>query len=103
MRPLQRTGGVSTLSCMKNKLLKICSALCAGAFLVSTSALAADPAATQQNAPAEKHHSLLKGAAAGAVGGHFVGKGHAKSGAAAGALIQHHRNKKAEKAATKGE
>ena len=49
----------------------------------------------------EKHHSLAKGAAAGAVAGHFVGKGHAKAGAAAGALYQHHRNKKAEKAAKK--
>ncbi|MCA1826407.1 MAG: hypothetical protein ABR567_11740 [Myxococcales bacterium] len=47
----------------------------------------------------EKHHSLAKGAAVGAVGGHFVGKGHAKAGAAAGALYQHHKNKKAEKKA----
>ena len=51
----------------------------------------------------EKHHSLAKGAAAGAVGGHFIGKGHAKAGAAAGALWQHHKNKKAEKAAKKAE
>ena len=83
---------------MKTRLTKLCSALCAGAMLVGTSAFAADETAPAQP---EKHHSLLKGAAAGAVGGHFVGKGHAKSGAAVGALVQHHRNKKAEKAAAK--
>ncbi|WP_454279384.1 hypothetical protein [Sphingomonas sp. Marseille-Q8236] len=35
----------------------------------------------------------LKGAAVGAVGGHFVGKGHAVLGAAAGCAIGHHRAK----------
>jgi hypothetical protein len=38
------------------------------------------------------HHSKLGGAAAGAVAGHMLG-GHAVLGAAAGALIQHERNK----------
>lgn len=49
----------------------------------------------QTNAPVQgKHHSVLGGAAAGAVAGHYMGH-HALLGAAAGALIQHHRNKKA--------
>ena len=38
------------------------------------------------------HHSKLAGAAIGAVAGHMLG-GHAVAGAAAGALIQHERNK----------
>lgn len=38
------------------------------------------------------HHSKLAGAAVGAVAGHMLG-GHAVAGAAAGALIQHERNK----------
>jgi hypothetical protein len=42
-------------------------------------------------APA-KHHSKLGGAAAGAAAGHVLG-GHAVMGAAAGAMIQHERNK----------
>ena len=88
---------------------KVClvSAFASAALLFATvpsAAFAQDAAAPAQTAPApEKHHSLLKGAAVGAVGGHFVGKGHAKSGAAVGALVQHHKNKKAEKAAAKGE
>jgi predicted small secreted protein len=40
----------------------------------------------------EKHHSKLAGAAAGAAAGHMLG-GHAVLGAAAGALVQHERNK----------
>ena len=32
----------------------------------------------------------MKGAAVGAVAGHFVGKGHAKAGAAAGCVGGHH-------------
>lgn len=36
----------------------------------------------------------LKGAAAGGVGGHFVGKGHALAGAAAGCAVGHHVAKK---------
>lgn len=52
----------------------------------------ATPATTaQQPAP---HHSKLAGAVVGGVIGHELG-GHAVAGAAAGALIQHHRNKKA--------
>ena len=45
-------------------------------------------------APQATHHSKLKGAVVGAVAGHMLG-GHAKAGAVAGALVQHHRNKKA--------
>lgn len=40
----------------------------------------------------------LKGAAVGGVGGHFVGKGHAVLGAAAGCAYGHHRAAKAAKA-----
>ena len=39
-----------------------------------------------------KHHSKLAGAAAGAAAGHVLG-GHSVTGAAAGALYQHERNK----------
>ena len=51
------------------------------------------PAATApvDSVPA-KHHSKLGGALAGAAVGHVMG-GHAVAGAAAGALIQHERNK----------
>lgn len=35
----------------------------------------------------------IRGAAAGGVGGHFVGKGHAVLGAAAGCAVGHHRAK----------
>ena len=48
-------------------------------------------------APVAKHHSKLKGALVGAAAGHMLG-GHAKSGAVAGALWQHHKNKKAAQA-----
>lgn len=41
----------------------------------------------------EPHHSKLAGAAVGGVVGHALG-GHAVAGAAAGALVQHYRNKK---------
>ena len=78
---------------------KLCAMVAGACFLGSGMAMAKDKDdAAQQEKPA-KHHSLAKGAAAGAVGGHFVGKGHAKAGAAAGALYQHHKNKKEEKAA----
>ena len=49
---------------------------------------------TQQ--PAPKHHSKVKGAIVGGVVGKMAG-GHTKTGAVAGALVQHHRNKKARK------
>ena len=68
-----------------------------GLFLaVPSVALSAQAAAT---APQAKHHSKIKGALVGAAAGHMMG-GHAKAGAVAGALVQHHRNKKAA-AATK--
>ena len=52
----------------------------------------------------EKHHSKLKGAVVGGAGGAVIGgKKGAAVGAAGGALWQHHKNKKAEKAASKGQ
>lgn len=57
--------------------------------------------AQQTQAPATmpaKHHSVLKGAVVGAVGGHVLHRKHgALMGAAVGAEIQHHRNKHAMK------
>lgn len=58
---------------------------------VSLSAQAVAPA------PQAKHHSKIKGAVVGAAAGHVMG-GHAKAGAVVGAMVQHHRNKKAAKA-----
>lgn len=52
-------------------------------------ATTAAPAAAPAPAP---HHSTLAGAAVGAVAGHALG-GHAVLGAAAGAVVQHERNK----------
>ena len=49
-----------------------------------------------QQAAKPAHHSKLKGALVGAAAGHVLG-GHAKSGAVAGALWQHHKNKSAAK------
>ena len=46
----------------------------------------------------------IRGAAAGGVGGHFVGKGHAVMGAAAGCVIAHHhyaKQARAQKAAAR--
>ena len=52
----------------------------------------------------EKHHSKLKGAVVGGAAGAVVGgKKGAAVGAGAGALYQHHKNKKAEKAARKSQ
>ena len=48
---------------------------------------------TQGTQAPAKHHSKLKGAAAGALAGHALG-GHAVAGAAVGAMVQHHRNHK---------
>ncbi len=54
-------------------------------------------ASAQQATPA-KHHSVLKGAVAGAVAGHMTHRKHgAVLGAAIGAEVQHHRNKVARK------
>lgn len=58
-------------------------------------------AAGQQTAPV-KHHSVLKGAVAGAVAGHMTHRKHgAVIGAAVGAEVQHHRNKVAQKRASR--
>ena len=51
-----------------------------------------------QQATPVKHHSVLKGAVAGAVAGHMTHRKHgAMLGAAVGAEVQHHRNKVAKK------
>ena len=50
------------------------------------------------SAPTAKHHSALKGAVVGAAAGHVLGH-HAVAGGVVGAMVQHHRNKKAAKAA----
>lgn len=61
------------------------SVAASGAAPTTTTTAASTPA------PAT-HHSKLAGAAVGAVAGHMLG-GHAVAGAAAGALLQHERNK----------
>ena len=67
--------------------------IAAGAIAL-TATLAGIPA-LQAQAPA-KHHSILKGAGAGAVAGHVTHRKHgALIGAGVGAEVQHHRNKKA--------
>lgn len=53
---------------------------------------AATPTASAPVDTVRSHHSKLGGAAVGAVAGHMLG-GHAVLGAAAGALVQHERNK----------
>ncbi|MDQ2668611.1 MAG: hypothetical protein M3Z05_21835 [Gemmatimonadota bacterium] len=50
------------------------------------------PMATAPADTVQAHHSKLGGAVAGAAVGHMLG-GHAVLGAAAGALVQHERNK----------
>jgi hypothetical protein len=52
----------------------------------------ATPVAVGPTAQVPVHHSKLKGALIGAAAGHVLG-GHAVAGAAAGALLQHERNK----------
>lgn len=69
-------------------------AVCSLALAMPALSLSAQAAPA---APQAKHHSKLKGALVGAAAGHAMG-GHAKSGAVVGAMVQHHRNKKAEKA-----
>ncbi|MDQ6829570.1 MAG: hypothetical protein M3081_11940 [Gemmatimonadota bacterium] len=66
---------------------------------VKASAQQSQPA-PQAPAPApRKHHSVAKGAVVGALGGHMTHHRHgALAGAAIGAEVQHHRNKKAMKA-----
>ena len=82
-------------------------ALAAGAQ-TTTQQPATTAAPEQTTTPVKpKHHSLLKGAAAGAVAGHYGGKaatghGHAVLGAVAGMEAQHLRNKH-EKAAYKAQ
>ncbi|GJG89067.1 hypothetical protein tb265_42480 [Gemmatimonadetes bacterium T265] len=69
------------------------TALAAAAATGLLGAAAAPAARAQTTQPAPKHHSKLKGAIVGGVAGAAVG--HPKTGAAAGVLYQHHKNKKA--------
>ena len=63
------------------------------AALVAGAAAPAFAQTAQPAQPAPKHHSKLKGAVVGGAVGAAVG--HPKLGAAAGALHQHNKNKKA--------
>jgi hypothetical protein len=65
---------------------------------MSRIALTIAAAATMATASPALAKGCLKGAAVGAVAGHYVGKGHAVIGAAAGCWIGHHRAAKAAKA-----
>jgi hypothetical protein len=65
---------------------------------MSRIALTIAAAATMATASPALAKGCLKGAAVGAVAGHYVGKGHAVVGAAAGCWIGHHRAAKAAKA-----
>jgi outer membrane lipoprotein SlyB len=58
-----------------------------------SSAIPAGTSPTVSAAPAPAPHSKVKGAIVGAAIGHVLG-GHAMAGAAAGAIIQHERNKR---------
>ena len=59
-------------------------------------------APAQQATPVNKHHSIVKGAVVGAVAGHMTHRKHgAMLGAAVGAEVQHHRNKVAQKRASR--
>ncbi len=72
----------------------IATATLAGGTLFLAPAAMAGAQQTQTKV-AVKHHSILKGAVVGAVGGHLTHHKHgALIGAAVGAGIQHHRNKK---------
>lgn len=75
------------------KTLRSAAIRTALAFAMLTSSGLALHAQAPQAAP-PKHHSKLKGALVGAAAGHMLG-GHAKAGAVAGAMWQHHKNKKA--------
>ena len=72
--------------------------LCAGLFFAPSGIVAAQ----QAPPPKPKHHSVVKGAAVGAVAGHMTHRKHgAVVGAVVGAEVQHHRNKVAKKNASK--
>jgi hypothetical protein len=58
--------------------------------LAATAAMSAPPAMAK---------GCIRGAMAGGVAGHFVGKGHALAGAAAGCMVAHHHYAKKARAA----
>lgn len=64
------------------------------AFALALPGAATLSAQAASPAPVARHHSKIKGALVGAAAGHVLG-GHTKSGAVIGAMVQHHRNKKA--------
>ena len=65
---------------------------------MSRIALTIAAAATMATASPALAKGCLKGAAVGAVAGHYVGRGHAVAGAAVGCWVGHHRAAKAAKA-----
>lgn len=70
----------------------------AAVLAMAAPVLAQQPPDQPNNQPVEKHHSKLEGAAVGGAGGAVVGgKKGAAVGAGAGALWQHHKNKKAQR------
>lgn len=81
---------------MHTTIRKTTTALAMGlALLTGSVSLRAQATPPRQAAvPVQKHHSKLKGALVGAAAGHMLGH-HAKAGAVAGVLWQHHKNKKA--------
>ncbi len=77
---------------MTNKLKNAARVFAMAAALVGS-------ASTLHAQTPEKHHSVLKGAAVGAIAGHMTHRRHGGLiGAAVGAEVQHHRNKKAARA-----
>lgn len=75
---------------------KTISGLCiAGSALFLAPVVSAGAQQQVQTSAHVKHHSVLKGAAVGAVAGHFTHHKHGTLvGAAIGAGVQHHRNRK---------
>lgn len=67
---------------------------CGGGHDRSANTAGGDVVTSRASTAPAAHHSKLAGAAVGAVAGHMLG-GHAVAGAAAGALVQHERNKRA--------
>lgn len=73
---------------------KLMTGISLAATLAFVPAMSAGAQQTQATVKV-KHHSVLKGAAVGAVAGHLTHRKHGSLvGAAVGAGIQHHRNKK---------
>lgn len=81
-------------------MLRFPTPLLATLAALLTPALVAAAQTRQQQPVTPKHHSVLKGAVAGAAAGSAVpGHRHPILGAVAGAEVQHHRNKVAKRQA----